>query len=71
MTPLPFPSWLRYALIAAVDVEANFLFIKAYQYTTLTSIQILDCFSIPSVVYPFCVGCFSYSRSSSCNVERM
>ncbi len=29
-----------YAAISLVDVEANFLFVKAYQSTTLTSIQV-------------------------------
>ncbi|XP_053209117.1 solute carrier family 35 member F2-like [Panonychus citri] len=40
----------KYFLLAAMDVEANFLVVKAYQYTTLTSIQLLDCFSIPTVL---------------------
>ena len=44
-----FCSWLRYLLLAAVDVEANFLYVKSYQYTTLTSVQILDCMTIPAV----------------------
>ena len=42
--------WWIYLLIAAVDVEANFAFVKAYQYTSLTSIQVLDCFTIPCVI---------------------
>ena len=42
--------WWIYMLIAAVDVEANFAFVKAYQYTSLTSIQVLDCFTIPCVI---------------------
>lgn len=40
----------RYFLLALVDVEANFLLVKAYQYTTLTSVQLLDCFTIPVVL---------------------
>ena len=37
----------RYVLAALVDVYANFLIILAYQYTTITSIMLLDCFTIP------------------------
>uniref|UniRef100_A0A3P8RKD4 Solute carrier family 35 member F2 n=1 Tax=Amphiprion percula TaxID=161767 RepID=A0A3P8RKD4_AMPPE len=40
-------SWWRYFLLGLVDVEANYTVVKAYQYTTLTSIQLLDCFVIP------------------------
>lgn len=38
--------WWRYFLLALLDVEANYLVVKAYQYTTVTSVQLLDCFSI-------------------------
>ncbi|BFZ25286.1 hypothetical protein BsWGS_28325 [Bradybaena similaris] len=41
---------LKYALIGIIDVEANYLVVKAYQYTTVTSVQILDCFSIAAVL---------------------
>ncbi|MCO5569753.1 hypothetical protein L7F22_023468 [Adiantum nelumboides] len=34
--------WYYYALLAIVDVEANYLAVKAYQYTTITSILLLD-----------------------------
>ena len=40
---------LAYAFIALVDVEGNFLTVKAYQYSTLTSVQVLDCFAIVTV----------------------
>lgn len=44
-------SWgWRYLLIAIVDVEANYLVVKAYAYTTVTSVQLLDCFSVVSVM---------------------
>ncbi|NXR48901.1 S35F2 protein, partial [Hippolais icterina] len=39
--------WWKYIFLALVDVEANYLMVKAYQYTTLTSVQLLDCFGIP------------------------
>jgi drug/metabolite transporter (DMT)-like permease len=32
---------------AFIDVEANFLIIQAYNYTSITSIMLLDCFTIP------------------------
>jgi solute carrier family 35 protein F1/2 len=47
--PLHFPLW-RYAVIAVFDVEANVLVVLAYQYTDLTSAQLLDCFTIPVVM---------------------
>ncbi|XP_057216085.1 solute carrier family 35 member F2 isoform X2 [Triplophysa rosa] len=40
-------KWCKYLLMALTDVEANYTVVKAYQYTTLTSIQLLDCFVIP------------------------
>ncbi|XP_053703497.1 solute carrier family 35 member F2 [Synchiropus splendidus] len=40
-------KWGRYLLMAVADVEANYTVVKAYQFTTLTSIQLLDCFVIP------------------------
>uniref|UniRef100_A0A7S1DH92 EamA domain-containing protein n=1 Tax=Hemiselmis andersenii TaxID=464988 RepID=A0A7S1DH92_HEMAN len=35
---------------AISDVEANFTIVKAYQFTNLTSVTLLDCFTIPCVV---------------------
>lgn len=46
---LSIPLW-QYFILAACDVEGNFLLVKAYQYTTLTSVQLLDCFTIPVVM---------------------
>ncbi|XP_063061112.1 solute carrier family 35 member F2 [Engraulis encrasicolus] len=40
-------KWWKYFLLGLVDVEANYTVVKAYQYTTLTSIQLLDCFVVP------------------------
>ena len=44
---------------ALVDVEANFLIIQAYNYTSITSIMLLDCFTIPCVMSLsyFLLGC--------------
>lgn len=39
-------AW-RYALVALADVEANFLVVKAYSQTTITSIMLIDCWTIP------------------------
>ncbi|KAK6930607.1 Solute carrier family 35 member SLC35F1/F2/F6 [Dillenia turbinata] len=44
-------KWYYYVLLGLVDVEANFLVVKAYQYTSLTSVMLLDCWSIPSVIF--------------------
>ena len=32
-------NWWKYAILGAIDVEANFLIILAYKYTNLTSVQ--------------------------------
>ncbi|GLC36406.1 hypothetical protein PLESTB_000765200 [Pleodorina starrii] len=42
--------WYCYLLLAVMDVEANFLVTKAYQYTSVTSVTLLDCFTIPAVM---------------------
>lgn len=46
----PFDRWWRYAVIAVVDLEANYVVVKAYQYTDMTSVQLLDCFTVPFVM---------------------
>ncbi|KAJ6338796.1 hypothetical protein OIU76_008284 [Salix suchowensis] len=43
-------KWYYYAILSLVDVEANFLVVKAYQYTSITSVMLLDCWAIPSVM---------------------
>eukprot|EP00878_Enallax_costatus_P004484 GHUV01004724.1.p1 GENE.GHUV01004724.1~~GHUV01004724.1.p1 ORF type:complete len:497 (+),score=106.18 GHUV01004724.1:228-1718(+) len=42
--------WPVFAAVAFIDVEANTLVTKAYQYTSLTSVTLLDCFTIPAVM---------------------
>lgn len=46
----PLSRWWRYPLIAIVDLEANYVVVKAYQYTDMTSVQLLDCFTVPFVM---------------------
>ena len=49
----------RYVFAAVIDVYGNFLIIMAYNYTTITSIMLLDCFTIPVAMvlsYTF-LGC--------------
>ncbi|KAM7252977.1 hypothetical protein ACFE04_025595 [Oxalis oulophora] len=43
-------KWYYYVILGLVDVEANYLVVKAYQYTSLTSVMLLDCWSIPAVM---------------------
>ncbi|KDR14203.1 Solute carrier family 35 member F1 [Zootermopsis nevadensis] len=45
----------RYLLLALLDVEASYLFARAHQFTTLTSIQLLDCVAIPAVLALTCL----------------
>uniref|UniRef100_A0A7E4V2L6 EamA domain-containing protein n=1 Tax=Panagrellus redivivus TaxID=6233 RepID=A0A7E4V2L6_PANRE len=40
----------KYLILAFVDVEANYIIVYAYQFTNLTSIQLLDCSTIPLVM---------------------
>ncbi|KAG0484920.1 hypothetical protein HPP92_008999 [Vanilla planifolia] len=44
-------KWYYYVMLAIVDVEANCLVVKAYQYTSLTSVMLLDCCTIPCVIF--------------------
>ena len=47
------PSALRpwqWLLLAIVDVEANYLLVLAYQYTDITSVTLLDGFTVPCVM---------------------
>eukprot|EP01125_Pyxidicula_operculata_P007739 TRINITY_DN2619_c0_g1_i6.p1 TRINITY_DN2619_c0_g1~~TRINITY_DN2619_c0_g1_i6.p1 ORF type:complete len:327 (+),score=11.59 TRINITY_DN2619_c0_g1_i6:183-1163(+) len=39
-----------YLPLALIDVEANFLLVMSYQYTTIASVMLLDCFAIPCAV---------------------
>lgn len=70
-TRLKETGW-KYFLLALCDVEANYLVVKAYQYTNLTSIQVLDCFSTVSVLvlsYVFLkvrYECIHYSGVLTC-----
>ncbi|ORC93856.1 uncharacterized protein TM35_000017330 [Trypanosoma theileri] len=40
----------KYAILGLIDMEANFVVVKAYQYTDIISAQLLGCFSIPCVL---------------------
>ncbi|XP_050256031.1 uncharacterized protein LOC126701734 [Quercus robur] len=44
-------KWYYYMPLGLVDVEANYLVVMAYQYTSMTSVMLLDCWSIPSVMF--------------------
>jgi drug/metabolite transporter (DMT)-like permease len=44
------PSVWWYVFGAFLDLEANFLVISAFNYTSITSIALLDCFTIPSAM---------------------
>ncbi|KAK9156710.1 hypothetical protein Scep_003284 [Stephania cephalantha] len=39
--------WYWYLFLAFVDVQANFLVVKAYQYSSITSVTLLDCCTTP------------------------
>ena len=44
-------SWWKYIIFAFVDVEANYIIMKAYLYTSMASIALLDAFTISSAVF--------------------
>lgn len=46
---------LFYLCLGIIDVEANYLLVRAFQLTSALSVQLLDCFAIP------CVFVLSYS----------
>ncbi|KAI3740926.1 hypothetical protein L2E82_31401 [Cichorium intybus] len=48
-------KWYYYILLGLIDIEENYLVVKAYQYTSLTSDMLLDCWSIPSVIILTCL----------------
>lgn len=43
------PLW-KYFVVSLCDVEGNYFVVLAYQFTSITSVQLLDCFSIPVVL---------------------
>lgn len=46
----PALRWWQWLLLAAADVEANYLLVMAYQYTDILSVCILDAFSVPAAL---------------------
>ncbi|XP_018419189.1 PREDICTED: solute carrier family 35 member F1 [Nanorana parkeri] len=42
--------WWKYMFLGIIDIEATYLVVKAHQYTTFISIQLLNCFVIPVVI---------------------
>ena len=56
-------AWYWYLLLALCDVEGNFLLVTAYQHTSITSIQLLDCFTIPMIMMlSYCLFRHPYTR---------
>jgi solute carrier family 35 protein F1/2 len=43
-------NWWKYIIVGAADVEANYLVVLSQKYTTLTSVQLLDSFSLFTVL---------------------
>jgi len=53
--PAPVTAWLagdwwKYAAVAFLDVQANYLVVLSYQYTTVASVMLINCVSIPVVM---------------------
>lgn len=45
-------KWWKYTLLGLADVEANYLIVRAYQYTTLTSVQVRGSWDTLGFVLP-------------------
>lgn len=45
-------KWWKYILLGLADVEANYLIVRAYQYTTLTSVQVRGSLDISGFMLP-------------------
>jgi solute carrier family 35 protein F1/2 len=43
-------KWILFVILAATDVEGNFLVVSAFKYTNLLSVQLLDCAAVPIVM---------------------
>lgn len=52
-------NWWRYIILGLIDVEANYLVVLAYKYTTLTSIQVWQCIQWSSNYFTLSYGIFS------------
>jgi solute carrier family 35 protein F1/2 len=48
-SPAPI-GWLKYAVLALLDVEANYFTVSAFRFTSVTSVTLLDSWSIPMVL---------------------
>ncbi|KAL6988393.1 hypothetical protein U1Q18_014143 [Sarracenia purpurea var. burkii] len=50
--------WYWYLLLGFVDVQGNYLVNKAYQYSSITSVTLLDCWTVAWVIILtwFCLG---------------
>ncbi|KAL8048794.1 hypothetical protein ABFX02_07G090200 [Erythranthe guttata] len=47
----PKTKWYYYILLGVVDVEFTVLVVKGHQHTSFTSIMLLNCWTIPCVVF--------------------
>ncbi|PUZ65757.1 hypothetical protein GQ55_3G250400 [Panicum hallii var. hallii] len=43
-------AWYWYLALAFIDVQGNYLVVKAYQYSYITSVTFLDCFTVVWVI---------------------
>ncbi|PAN19259.1 hypothetical protein PAHAL_3G259300 [Panicum hallii] len=43
-------AWYRYLALAFIDVQGNYLVVKAYQYSYITSVTLLDCWTVVWVI---------------------
>lgn len=44
-------NWWRYLVISLADVEANYFMVKAYSYTVITTIQVIDASILPIALF--------------------
>ena len=53
--PVLHKNWWNYIILRVIDVEANYMVVRAYEYTNLTTIQV-QLFTVKSIFCCFVLG---------------
>ena len=59
-------NWWKYLILGVTDVEANYVVVLAYKYTTLTSIQVRGFWLLSLLSYHFSPFILAFCSLSSC-----
>jgi len=61
---------LKFAAVAFLDVQANYAIVMAYRFTSLTSVTLLDCATIPGAAMRDCKAAAPYAARAQCPIGR-